>query len=78
MADDVLIRSQLDGLEFINYEDTKTLTPSNRLPIRFPPPIFPSDFIGTLLSDLWPAAAGSSYHCYGELCAGTNTAGASE
>lgn len=78
MADDVRIRSQFDGLEFINYEDTKTLTPSNCLPIQFPPPIFPSDFIGTLLSDLWPAAAGSSYHCYGELCAGTNRAGASE
>lgn len=77
MADDVLIRSQLDGLEFINYEDTKTLTPSNPPPPP-PPPIFPSDFIGTLLSDLWPAAAGSSYHCYGELCAGTNRAGASE
>lgn len=39
MADDVLIRSQLDGLEFINYEDTKTLTPSN--PPHLPLPFFP-------------------------------------
>lgn len=43
----VLIRLQLDGLEFINYEDTKTLTQ-----FFLHTSSFASDFIGTLLTDL--------------------------